>query len=378
MTGAIRFDAVRSWVFDQALPFWAANALDAPGLGFLEQLSLDGGPRDPGFKRVRTQARQIYAFSHAKLMGWTGPCRDLADAGLSFLRTHAALPGGGWARTLTRDGVVLDSALDLYDQAFVLYALAWRHRAFGDADAPAQAHATLDALERRLGRDRGFRAADPDPGPLEQNPHMHLLEASLAWVEATGDARFSALAQTLVDLHIDRFQPDGDGWLAEHFDADWRPVSGEKGRCIEPGHQYEWVWLLGQADRILGRDLEAPARRLHGFAQRLGHNPQTRLCWDSVDRDGAVLKPTSRIWAQTEALKAELALGEHWGAFDRARIAEATDLLLDRHLAWAPAGTWMDQFDAEGRAIADHIPASILYHVLLAFAELLRLEDRLG
>ena len=49
----------------------------------------------------------------------------------------------------------------------------------------------------------------------------------------------------------------------------------------------------------------------------------------------------------------------------------------DRHLAWKPAGTWMDCFDAEGRPVADHIPASILYHVLLAVAELLRLEDRI-
>ena len=180
MTRDIRFDAVRTWVFDQALPFWAANALDEPGLGFLEQLDLDGGPREPGFKRVRTQARQIYAFSHAHLLGWAGPCRDLADAGMAFVQAHAALPGGGWARTLARGGEVIDPTFDLYDQAFVLYALAWRHRAFADPAAVEQARATLDALEQRLGHDRGFRAADPDPGPLEQNPHMHLLEASLA------------------------------------------------------------------------------------------------------------------------------------------------------------------------------------------------------
>lgn len=88
-------------------------------------------------------------------------------------------------------------------------------------------------------------------------------------------------------------------------------------------------------------------------------------------------KSTSRSWAQTERLKAQLALGEHWGVFDRERIAEVVDLILDKHLAWRPAGTWMDCFDAEGRPIADHIPASILYHVFLAFAELLRLEDRI-
>ena len=63
--------------------------------------------------------------------------------------------------------------------------------------------------------------------------------------------------------------------------------------------------------------------------------------------------------------------------YDPEEVDRTRDLLLDRHLAWEPAGTWMDCFDAEGRPVADHIPASILYHVLLAFAELLRLEDRI-
>lgn len=376
---AIRFDDARAWLFDRALPLWAANGADAPGLGFLEQLTLDGRPLDPGFKRVRTQARQVYAFCQAEALGWSGPCEALSRAGLDFLRRHAALPGGGWAKTLARDGTVLDPTLDLYDQAFVLYALAWRRRVFGDADAADPALGTLDAVERRLGQPggRGFRSADPDPGGRAQNPHMHLLEACLAWIEAGGGDRYRALADAIVDLHLEVFQQDDSGALTEHFDDDWKPASGEPGRCVEPGHQYEWIWLMGLAGRVLDRDLESPARRLHAFARRHGHNPATGLCWDAVDREGRVLKPTSRIWAQTEALKAELALGEHWGGFDRVRIAEMLDLLLDKHLAWTPAGTWMDQFDAEGRPIADHIPASILYHLILAFAELLRLRDRI-
>ena len=238
--------------------------------------------------------------------------------------------------------------------------------------------ALMDAVEARLGGPmRGYLSADPGDGERLQNPHMHLLEACLAWVETSDEPRFRSLAHGLVDMHLELFQQDDDGMLAEFFDADWNPVAGERGRLTEPGHQYEWAWLLGKAGALLGRDLEAPARRLHGFARSKGHNPATGLCWDVIDRDGAVIKPTSRSWAQTEWLKAELALGEHWGEFDRDRIAQAVDLLLDKHLAWSPPGTWMDQFDAEGRPIADHVPCSILYHVLLAFAELLRLEERI-
>lgn len=374
--GVIRFEAVRAWLFDQALPFWAEHGLDTPGRGFLEQLTLDGQAKDPGFKRLRTQARQVYAFSHAELLGWNGPARALADAGWRFLLS-TELADGGFPKTLNADGSVQDPTFDLYDQAFAIYAAAWRWKATGDGEARAVAHRTLDAVENRLGRlgGRGFQACNPDPGELAQNPHMHLLEACLAWVEATGDVRFRELASRLVDLFLDQFLLTDSGVLIEFFGPDWQPIDGVKGRQVEPGHQYEWVWLLGKAQVLLGRPLEPAARALHGFAARYGHNPATRLCWDCIDAETAEpLKLTSRSWAQTEALKAELALGEHWGAFNTDRIGEAVSLLLDRHLDWSPSGVWMDCLDAGGRPVADHVPASILYHVVLAFSELLRLQ----
>lgn len=367
---------MRQWIFDDALPFWVSHALDLDGAGFLEQLTLGGEPRDPGFKRLRTQARQVYSFSHAHLLGWR-EALPVAEAGYEALLAME-LSDGGFPRSIRRDGSVLDPTLDLYDQAFALNAMAWWARASGGLGPVRTAYRLLDVIEGRLGAGRGFRSAVPGPGERAQNPHMHLLEASLAWLETSDDKRFRALADQLVDMHLELFQQGDDGMLAEYFDTDWRPVDGGRGRLAEPGHQYEWVWLLGKAGAVLGRDLEAPARRLYGFARARGHNPATGLCWDVIDRDGAVIKPTSRSWAQTEWLKAELALGEHWGGFDHDRIAEVVDLLLDKHLAWSPAGTWMDQFDAEGRAIADHIPCSILYHVLMAFAELLRLEGRIA
>ena len=377
MAGAIRFDEVREWVFGQALPLWTLNALDPDGAGFLEQLTLEGRPLDPGFKRLRTQARQVYSFCHAHQLGWPG-AKQVAEAGYVALMAME-LPDGGFPRTVRRDGSVLDPTLDLYDQAFALNAMGWWYRVTGDDQALTSLDRLLEAIERRLKsrQGRGYLTASPDPGGRTQNPHMHLLEASLAWLDVHEDARLRDLANELVDLHVERFQQGEDGVLAEHFDVHWWPLDGAPGQSVEPGHQYEWVWLLGQAERILGRNLKQPARRLHRFAREHGHNPETGLCWDEIDREGRVIKSTSRIWTQTEALKAELALGEHWGGSDLNRLAGTVDALLDRHLAWAPAGTWMDRLDAHGRPAADHIPASILYHVLLAFAELLRLEDRI-
>jgi mannose/cellobiose epimerase-like protein (N-acyl-D-glucosamine 2-epimerase family) len=54
---------------------------------------------------------------------------------------------------------------------------------------------------------------------------------------------------------------------------------------------------------------------------------------------------------------------------------ETNELLLTRYLAHKPDGTWIDAFDGEGRPVVKSIPASTLYHVFLAFAEVLRVAQ---
>jgi N-acylglucosamine 2-epimerase/mannose-6-phosphate isomerase len=370
----IRFDDVRDWVFGRAMPLWLSVGLDRAGGGAVECLTLDGADARAPFKRVRAQARQVYAFSHAALLGVTGAAAA-ADHVWSFLERHARRPDGGWARLLGRDGSVLDPAADAYDMAFILYALAWRARR-GEPDACNQAHAVLDAMERLfgLGEGRGFRAAEDKPEARLQNPHMHLLEAAIEAADACHDQRFADLATDIVDLFGRRMFREGV--LVEAFDPQWAPIRGAAQR-IEPGHLYEWAWLLHRAEAVTGRKFRDEARALCGFAETHGLDPRTRLASDGLDGPDLVRRDSFRLWPQTEALKAHLALFEHQGIDGRARIAEVTDQLLDHYLADAADGGWMDRYGPDWSPEADDIPSSILYHLLVAFTELLRLEPDL-
>ena len=80
--------------------------------------------------------------------------------------------------------------------------------------------------------------------PRRQNPHMHLLEALLALHAATGEKNWLRRAGALVDLFKRRFSDPQTGALIEFFAEDWSPRPGDEGRLREPGHQFEWVWLL--------------------------------------------------------------------------------------------------------------------------------------
>jgi N-acylglucosamine 2-epimerase/mannose-6-phosphate isomerase len=374
---SIRFAEVRDWLFGAALPFWADNGLDLDFGGSVEALDLQGCDAGSPFKRTRVQARQVYAFSHAHLLGWPGPALEAAEHCWRFMAANARLEDGAWARLVRREGGVLDATVDAYDMAFALYALAWRVRT-GHAGALSEAHATIDALDRRLqiAPGLGWRTAEDDP-PLWQNPHMHLFEAALELADAGADERSAQLALDVLALFRGRLFDRALGVLPEFFEPGWSAIGGAR-RRFEPGHHYEWTWLLLRAQSLIGVDLSAEAHALYDFAERHGPDPQTRLVDDGLTGEELVRSGASRMWNQTEALKAQLAMFEHQGLDTRARIAEITAQLLDRHLAVEPRGLWQDKLGPGFAPLASEAPASMLYHLVLAFAELLRLEPMLS
>jgi N-acylglucosamine 2-epimerase/mannose-6-phosphate isomerase len=365
----------RAWLFEHALPLWSGAGLDRRFGGSVERLNLAGEDDGAPFKRVRVQARQVYAFSQAAVLGGSG-AEAAADHAWAFLR-RARLQDGAWARRLSREGEIIDATADAYDGAFVLYALAWRHR-LGDPLALALAHEAFEALDRRLafGPDEGWRAAEDHPARL-QNPHMHLLEACLEWADAARDDRFAARAIAVLELFRRRMIEPGLGVFGELYDDGWRPARGPD-RRIEPGHLYEWIWLLHKADRVLGLDHRAITAVLYAFAEQHGVDAATGLICDSLDGEALEPRRSFRIWPQTEALKARLAMLERSGLDTRAQVEVMAGLLLSRHLAVDPRGGWQDQLGPALEPLVGHMPTSSFYHLVLAFSELMRLEPQLG
>ncbi len=393
--GRVR-DALRDWMFNLALPFWSTVGLDRadPDGGFrgaCEHLSLRGRPVDPGFKRMRVQARQLYVFSEAAARD--APGAAAIAAGLHrFISRRGAATDGGWARLLDRDGGVLDATNDLYDLASVLFALAGFHRLTGEALALQQAERTLGFLRGRMARrSGGFANAEPaGSGWRQQNPHMHLLEAALALLETSGDERWAVLAAELVALFGSTFLEAVSGTLGEYFDENWRRAPGADGDKAEPGHHAEWVWLLDRHQALTGQATDGLVDQLDRVCLRHGICSETGLVRDEIGRDGSLRLASHRLWPQAEMLKAHCVLhrravlcGDAGTAATRlAGVVRTADNLLTRYLVGAeggalPPGTWIDQLDAAGRPAINKIPTSSLYHVMSAWVELDALQPGL-
>ncbi|MFQ5971874.1 MAG: AGE family epimerase/isomerase [Alphaproteobacteria bacterium] len=371
---SIDLPAIQSWLFDEALPLWAGAGIDRERGGFVEQLSLSGRPAPGPMRRLRVQARQMYVYCHAMELGWAGPAREAVRQGCAFMTGRYWHPDGGWIFSVGPGGEPVDETRETYEQAFALYALAWVHRATGERDALRWIERTVDFLDRRLADPDGggFHEALPDKLPRRQNPHMHMLEAMLALYTATGEDRYMARARALVELFRRRFLDSTTGTLGEFFDARWRPAAGVDGQRVEPGHHYEWVWLLAWYGRLSGEDVSNEAVQLYRFAEKHGTDPDDGLAYDGVLRDGTVHDDNKRLWVQTEALKAQIARWELAGdtlARDRAERLLAS--LFERYLSAGP-GCWQDHLRRDGTGFARYAPASSFYHVFLALSEVMR------
>ena len=361
-------DRIERW-FAHAWPLWIARGIDPHNRLFVETLDPAGRPDLATPRRVRVQGRQLHCFSRATAFGH--PLRPALDRTLDAIAAAAwSEAGGGWIHLLSGDGQPLDAKRDSYDQAFLLFGLAGAAAAGLDRARPL-AENTLAFVDTVLTdpRDGSISEGVPRSLPRRSNPHMHLLEALLAWYDLSGARHFLHRADQIAALFAERFLDRDTGTLGEHFTETWDPAPHPHGASVEPGHHLEWSWLLHRLAEAGGRDLRPEARRLHRWALAHGLD-RDGFAIDECDRSGASRRTTRRLWPQTELIKSHIANNE---PDDAARVACR---VLDTYLATDPVGLWIDQFDGSGRACAANVPASTLYHLVVAFEELLRVAGR--
>lgn len=361
----------KHWLFDAALPLWWERGADHQNGGFHEKLGQDGQPIGPPV-RVRVQARQTYVYTRAGALGWTGPWQAAMQHGLSFMLSRYRRPDGLFRSTLDTS----DDTIDLYDQAFVLFALAHAWQAEGrPAHLLQTAQVLLAQLQKTLAlQEGGYADGLPLQPVLKSNPLMHLLEALLAWVSAGETDYFQPAAVALCKLATTRLIQPATGAVGECFGAGWAPIGVPDERVYEPGHQFEWAYLLLQCETLLGIDARREALRLEDFGRRFGIDPARQVAIFSVNEEGQPTDRKARLWAQTERLRTSLHFAAHGlGDLSASRIAAAGSFatLADGFLATAVPGLWHEWQQADGRFEPAPSPASSLYHLVTGLQELI-------
>jgi mannose/cellobiose epimerase-like protein (N-acyl-D-glucosamine 2-epimerase family) len=248
-------DRLKTWATATAYPLWWEVGADHVKGGFFEKIDLEGQAID-GPRRGRVLPRQIYAYAIAGQLGWEGPWRAAVEHGLTFYLSAYRRPDGLFRTLVGPDGETLDETADLYDQAFAIFALAAVRK--GPAERAEEAKAVAVEVRETLVAERkhpvaGFHRVEPaDRAAAVQPAHAPVRgHAGLG-----RDRRRSGLAcsgRRDRQLALTKFIHAETGMVREFYDLDWNPAPGVEGRICEPGHQYEWGWLLLRWGKLAGR-----------------------------------------------------------------------------------------------------------------------------
>lgn len=355
-----------AWFKSHTIPLWFTRGYDNNHGGFFEALNFDASPADELPRRVRVQSRQVYVASRVAALGWHEDARILSEKGFQYLIEKACPENGvrGCAHVLSPTGCVIDETRDLYDQAFLLLACAWRWRVARDRDALSIAENTIEFIGNDLASPSGgWLENDQGDQPRRQNPHMHLFEAFMALFDATNNDKFLLEAGKIYSLFEEKFFDQKNNVLREFLADDLTPMAGDTGAYFEPGHMVEWVWLLNKYADRQNIDVSDYCNRLFQSARKLGTDPNSVFLVDGLVL-GKKANATRRLWPQTEYIKSASCFAELGDTEAGKLIEQIIAACFETYLNQSVLGLWCDQFDDNGKPCASNVPASILYHLL--------------
>jgi mannose-6-phosphate isomerase len=189
----------------------------------------------------------------------------------------------------------------------------------------------------------------------------------LAWNRIGKDIGWSTLVEELADLALSKFiQPNGA--LKEFFTDDWQPAPGIPGRVVEPGHQFEWAWLLLQCDASDVQRRRDAALKLIDIGERYG--VRNGVAINTLLDDFSIHDANARLWCQTERIKAGVLAGQISGEEKYFEMASSAVGGLLHYFDTPVKGLWLDIQQTDGTLVNAPSPASSFYHIIAAIAQL--------
>jgi len=356
------FAAVQQHFRQVIVPLWQGPGWNAELALPYEALSAEHQPLAPQRYRAMACARQLYVF--ASLIG--DPdfplAAERAAALFRSLQSHFHdAQHGGWFYSIDPAGQPLDQRKDLYTHAFIIFACAHYWAKVREPLVASTLDAALQVVAERFSDGNGLYDASLNrdwsslnSGPL-QNPLMHLAEAFLATVSVREDTPVQAALLALVKGMQQRFIEPVHNVMLE------KP-RGAVDNWFEPGHQFEWFFLLASSPLLRDTPLHASLERAFGFAEQVGVNPQTGAVCGMLAPDGRLRDGTQRIWAQAEYLRALTLRPEPLPRLQRQLLALQQQFL-------QPAG-WYECRDSEGNVSREDMPSTTPYHLATCYSGL--------
>ncbi len=376
--------SLQSRLFGRWCPKWHGAFPDFVVGGFYERLGQGFKPVATGQRRLLTQCRQLSIYSDVYIRTNNRLYGDIEVFFNHIVARYHDPETGFWHFSLDNSGAVLDRTCDLYALAFVIFSFSHYYRATNDARSKEYALSVLRLIDTRFRLKAGLaEALSPDgtilPKMRRQNPHMHLFEACLFAHDTWGDPAFMAMADEISALFYSHFRDPSGSSIIEFFDDDLVPHA-EQGAVREPGHSFEWVWLLKKHAMAKGMpDLhDDAALQLFDWANAHGWDTKYGGIYDALTPGGIVSADTKRLWPFCEALKANALMLTL--APDRQAVKDRTSDMVrvfnEKYMQ--ERGFWSESLTRDLVPSTDYMPGTTPYHVYFGITEAMDVLEARG
>ncbi|KAA0949196.1 MULTISPECIES: AGE family epimerase/isomerase [unclassified Pseudomonas] len=354
-----QLNAVLTHFNDLIVPLWLGPGWSADLALPFEALDADHRPLPPQRYRAMACARQLYLF--ASLIGEPDAAfaEERAAALFRSLQRHFRdAEHGGWIYSIDAHGKPLDQRKDLYTHAFIIFACAHYWAKVREPLVESVLNAALEVVAERFATSDGLYDAILErdwsslkSGPL-QNPLMHLAEGFLATLAVREDTHVQSALLALTTAMQKHFIDRQHGVMLE------KPL-GAVDNWFEPGHQFEWFFLLESSDLLRGTPLHTSLTRAFAYAEQMGVDKSTGAVTGMLALDGTARDATQRIWAQAEYLRA-LTLRPD----SEALLLRQLQALQQRFLHLKG---WNECLDAKGKVSRRDMPSTTPYHLATCY-----------
>ncbi len=315
----------RAQLVGKILPYWL-QTVDPRHDGFLLSDDAVKGRCVPKEKQLATQARMVWAFSHAHLHGLANAneCVQAAQNGYRFLtEKFGDHKNGGYFWKTDISGKTTNDRKILYGQSFVIYALIEYHRASKTVEPLRHAIELYRFIEEHAHdqKNRGWLehfTSDWKPlggydslgeveliGYKSANTHLHLQESLTELYDATREASVKQSLAEVLEINKRYFYPKNPARSHLHYKPDWSDVTDASDVGLSYGHNVEFAHLMIRTENILGRTEDWP----HFYSQinhalKFGYDHRRGgLYYRGMD-DRPAYDTTKVWWVQAEMMSA--------------------------------------------------------------------------
>jgi mannobiose 2-epimerase len=360
----------RSQLIGKILPYWL-QTVDPRHGGFLLSDDAVKGRCVPKEKQLATQARMVWAFSHAHLHGLDddGQCLKAAANGYRFL-TEKFLDhkNGGYSWKTDISGNTNNDRKILYGQSFMIYALIEYHRA-AKREEPLCRAMELYRLIQDHAHDQKNRGwiehftADWKPlgghdslgeveaiGYKSANTHLHLQESLTELYDATRDSRVRQSLEEVLEINKRYFYPENAGRSCLHRKPDWSEVRNARSAGLSYGHNVEFAHLIIRTENILGSAKDWP----HFYAQinhalKFGYDHRHGGLYYRGLGDRPAYDTTKVWWAQAEMMSALTDALHHQENAEHRRALNQLVHFVNEFQADKRDGVWLNAVTKQGK-----------------------------